>query len=316
MSSIQGPGGSVPPLHARPRIEATPAVEQLEGEAQLVVPPSREVSQGRPSQLSLDAMPDSPAGDAAKSRTVGPVPLEGYDAGKLHNPEHRTPKYLFGRVASHYPLDQVKDHAAAEALLKQMLPDLKAAGLDVVAVNRDKIQVKTDLGYEWVDVVRGAGSGKPGWWWGSEGHGTPTPSASPAEAAKSAPAPSEPQAPSGPSAPLPPQEEGAGPWVPMLIEAAQWVKDNFPELFGEGDDRDKAHKIMTKVLDRLKSKGLNAHRVVNHPSRPVGDPYRYGSDALVVNGKIYDLYAGLGDKNRSTPQALYMGRYEAGRLKE
>lgn len=314
MSSIQGTGSPIPP-QARPRVEASAAIEAPETEAQLAIPQAMDVSQGRPSQLSLENLEAPPAGDPSKSRTVGPVPLEGYNAEKLHNPEHRTPKYLFGRVASHYPLDKVKDHAAAEALLKQMLPDLLAAGLDVVAVNRDKIQVKTELGYEWVDVVRGAGSGNPGWWWGSEGHGTPTPTGSPAEFAKSAP--SAPAAgPSGPSAPLPPQEEGAGPWVAALIEAAQWVKDNFPDLFGDGDDRDKAYQIMTKVLDRLKKKGINAHRVVNHPSRPVGDPHRYGSDAVVVNGKVYDLYGGLGDKNRSTPQALYMGPYAAGRLKE
>lgn len=301
MSSIQGPIGPVPGPQARSRLEAAAPVEAPEEEALLSIPAAMDVSSGRPSRMSLEGF-ETPGGDAAKSRTVGPVPLEGYNAEKLHNPEHRTPKYLFGRVASHYPLDQVKDKAGAEALLRQMLPDLRAAGLEVVDVKGDKLQVKTELGYEWVDVVRGAGSGSPGWWWGSEGQGTPAPTSSPAEAAAAGGA-----APAG---------DGNGPWVPLLIEAAQWVKDNFPDLFGEGDDRDKAHQIMTKVLERLKSKGIQAHRVVNHPSRAVGDPYRYGSDALVVNGKIYDVYGGLGDKGRSTPQALYQGPYDPGRPKD
>lgn len=106
---------------------------------------------------------------------VGPVPLEGYDYGKLHNPAHRTVKYVFGRVASRTPLTSVRDHASAEALLNSMVPTLRAAGLEIVGVKKDKIQVKTEIGYEWVDVVRGAGSGNPGWWWGSEGKGTPQP---------------------------------------------------------------------------------------------------------------------------------------------
>ena len=116
---------------------------------------------------------------AAKFRSTEKMPLEGYDATKLANPEHKTPKYIFGRVAQGFKLDSVQgDKAKAEELLKAMVPDLKKAGLDIVSVEGDRVQVKTEVGYEWVDVVRGAGSDNPGWWWGSEGKGTAQPTGS------------------------------------------------------------------------------------------------------------------------------------------
>lgn len=121
---------------------------------------------------------------AASFRSAEKVPLEGYDQIKLDNPDHKTPKYIFGRVAQGFSLDSVNgDKTKAEEILKAMLPELKAAGLEIVAVKGDKIQVKTEHGYEWVDVVRGAGDKehKPGWYWGSEAKGTPNPTASPQE---------------------------------------------------------------------------------------------------------------------------------------
>ena len=118
-----------------------------------------------------------PSRDAASDfRSETKVPLEGYDQTKLDNPDHKTPKYIFGRVAQNFKLDSVQgDKAKAEVLLKAMVPELQAAGLEVVDVKGDRIQVKTEVGYEWVDVVRGAGAPNPGWWWGSEGKGTPQP---------------------------------------------------------------------------------------------------------------------------------------------
>ncbi|HNV72285.1 MAG TPA: hypothetical protein PKO06_21435, partial [Candidatus Ozemobacteraceae bacterium] len=101
-----------------------------------------------------------------------------------------------------------------------------------------------------------------------------------------------------------------------IVSAATWVKEKHPDLFPEGDDRDKAYVMMTHVIGILRAKGYDVHRVVNHPSRPVGHALRYGSDALVLKGKIYDCYGALGDPNRSTPQAMYVGPYAAGRLKE
>lgn len=120
--------------------------------------------------------PQSSGSDADRFRATSKQPLEGYDQAKLDNPEHKTPKYLFGRVAQNFDLSSVKgDKSKAETLLKAMLPELKAAGLEVVGIEGDKIQVKTEVGYEWVDVVRGAGGDNPGWWWGSEAKGTQQP---------------------------------------------------------------------------------------------------------------------------------------------
>ena len=113
---------------------------------------------------------------AAQYRSETLVPLEGYDDTKLNDPNHNTPKYIFGKVAQHFKLDSVQgDKAKAEDLLTAMVPELREKGLDVVAVSGDRIQVKTEVGYEWVDVIRGAGAKDPGWQWGSEGKGTSEP---------------------------------------------------------------------------------------------------------------------------------------------
>ncbi|NDD28240.1 MAG: hypothetical protein EB084_08255 [Proteobacteria bacterium] len=117
--------------------------------------------------------------EAAAYRSSTPVPLEGYNYDKLNDPSVKTPKYIFGRVAQGYKLDSVKgDKAKAEVLLTAMLPELRANGLEVVSVKGDRIQVKTEIGYEWVDVIRAAGGDNPGWQWGSEGKGTPQPTGS------------------------------------------------------------------------------------------------------------------------------------------
>jgi hypothetical protein len=258
----------------------------------------------------------TPAG-ASPNRPLGPVPLEGYDAGKLNDFSHQTVKYQFGRVATHYPLDSVKDKASAEALLKKMQPDLEAAGLKIHEIKGDKIRVDTPLGQEWVDVIRGAGSGNPGFWWGSEGKAIP--------GTEGSATPSAPSGTSGPGAPLS--------TVPMLPEyatapidtsspdaaarsAAQWVKDTYPQLFGKGDDRQVAMQVMAHVIGALRAHGYDSTRVVNHPDRPMTDGFRYGSDAVVLNGNIYDVYGSFGEPGKSNVQALNVGPYEAGRLRE
>ncbi len=260
----------------------------------------------------------------------GPVcagALEGYDNQKLSNPDHKTPKYLFGRVAQNYSLDSVKDKASAEELLKKMLPDLVAAGMIIEEVKGDKIKVKTEIGWEWVDVIRGAGAPNPGFWWGSEGKpidGTTTGGTSnePGSGTTGESTTSSPGSSAGGLSTVPDRPEYGQASIDTssderaIISAATWVKEKHPDLFPEGDDRDKAYVMMTHVIGILRAKGFDVHRVVNHPSRPVGHPLRYGSDALVLKGKIYDCYAALGDPNRSTPQALYVGPYAAGRAKE
>ncbi|MBX3170587.1 MAG: hypothetical protein KF760_24480 [Candidatus Eremiobacteraeota bacterium] len=167
--------------------------------------------------LASDRLNDFWSGMLSSPKTASPAdpyrseskqPLEGYDQAKLDNPEHRTPKYIFGRVAQNFKLDSVQgDKAKAGQLLEAMVPELRAAGLEVVGVSGDRIQVKTELGYEWVDVIRGAGAANPGWQWGSEGAGTPEPTATVQEwAAKTGgagqAAPMGGAAPAGPQAPI------------------------------------------------------------------------------------------------------------------
>ena len=74
--------------------------------------------------------------------------------------------------------------------------------------------------------------------------------------------------------------------------------------------------LTRRTCDRSTVICWGAHRVVNHPSHAVGDPYRYGSDALVLGGNIYDVYGAFGDPGRSDVQALDQGPYAAGRLRE
>lgn len=277
--------------------------------------------QSRPVQA--EAAP-APAAQPAVHPGVGPVPLEGYDAGKLNNLSHRTPKYIFGRVASHYPLNEVKNHADADALLKRMRPELEAAGLQVLTVDRDKIQVITEIGVEWVDVVRGAGSGNPGWWWGSEGKGTPLPpgfvyqpGGQTAPAAPQAPKPSG-ALPSLPTVPV--TDEFANARIDKssihaaLLSTATWVKETYPQLFTQGDDRALAVQMMSKVIGALRYHGYDAYRIVNHPSLPADNPVRYGSDALVLNDVVYDVYGSLGEANR--PQVLEHGPMSGNQRKE
>lgn len=269
---------------------------------------------------------------------VGPVPLEGFDFNKLQNPSVQTVKYRFGRVASQHALDGVHDKAGAEALLRQMRPEMEAAGLRIKDIKGDSILVNTEIGDEWVDVVRGAGAPNPGWWWGSNGTALPgTRYEGPAATSPSTPAQPAPTSPTTPAQPAPtgalPREPGAPlSTVPMkpeyatapidkssvsasVISAAKWVKSRSPEYFNQGDNRDVAFKMMSDVIGSLRAAGYDAHRVVNHPSYPVGAGMRYGSDAVVVNGRIYDVYGGWGD-GPSNPQALDVGAYEAGRLRE
>lgn len=262
-----------------------------------------------PQQLPV-AQPVPPAAPSA--------PLEGFDFNKLNNPNHRTPKYLFARVVQHVPLTSVRDHASAEALLRAIRPQLEAAGLRILDVKNDKIHVITEIGAEWVDVIRGSGAPNPAWWWGSEGVGTPVPGM---QAPQPGPAPQLPgnSLPSLQTVPVKP-EFGA---VPVdkssanaaILSVATWVKQNFPGPF-QTDDRAQHYQAMTMVIGILRAHGFDAHRVVNHESRAVGDPWRYGSDALVLNGSVYDVYQGIGDPNMSRPQAMNVGPYAAGRLRE
>ena len=92
--------------------------------------------------------------------------MAGFDDAKLGNLSHTTVKYLFGRVAQRYSLVSVRDHASAASLLLQMRPDLEAAGITMLDVSRDRIQIRDDERQTaWVDVIRGASAGDPAFQW-------------------------------------------------------------------------------------------------------------------------------------------------------
>jgi hypothetical protein len=253
---------------------------------------------------------------------VGPVPLEGYDAAKLADLNHRTVKYQFGRVASHFSLAGVQNKQDAENLLKSMVPALEAAGLKVHEVKGDKIRVDTPLGQEWVDVVRGAGSGNPGWWWGSEGKAIPGTEGTGTQAGGGVGGTSGGGTSSGltPLSTVPDLPEyhqatiDTSSTAAAVKSAAQWVKDHYPDLMARAADRQVDKDIMTKVIGILRANGLDATRVVNHPDRPQTDGFRYGSDAVTLGGRVWDVFGGMGETN--TPQALDDGPADPSRPPE
>lgn len=102
-----------------------------------------------------------------------------------------------------------------------------------------------------------------------------------------------------------------------MLSTAKWVRQNKPHYFDNmQDDRGIAKEMMTEVIGILRAHGFDAHRVVNHPSLPPSNPIRWGSDAVVLAGGVYDLYGSYGDPRLGTPQLGYHGPYAAGRLRE
>jgi hypothetical protein len=91
--------------------------------------------------------------------------MSGYSQTKLADATHDTPKYLFGRLAQNIDLSSVVDKESAEALLLRMRPELEAAGLEILNVERDRIQIMEGEEPVWIDVIRGAESGSPAFQW-------------------------------------------------------------------------------------------------------------------------------------------------------
>jgi len=107
----------------------------------------------------------SATANGLKNGTVRP-PMRGFNAQKLADPNHDTVKYMFGRVAQRYSLESVHDKQSAEALLNSMRDDLKAEGLNVLDVSKDKIKILDNAGQEaWIDVVNSAATNHPAWQW-------------------------------------------------------------------------------------------------------------------------------------------------------
>ena len=94
--------------------------------------------------------------------------LEGFDMNKMDNASVQSVKYKFGRVAERYDVNGASSSmAGAESLLNSMTTDLSAAGLTILGVQNDKVQMLDDAGKAaWFDVIRGAGATGCGWQWG------------------------------------------------------------------------------------------------------------------------------------------------------
>ncbi len=119
-----------------------------------------------------------------------------------------------------------------------------------------------------------------------------------------------------PDAPPPP----VGPCYPALratdeegaiLEAAKHVRNHFPQYFVDTATRADANDMMREVINVLRHNRHDAGRAIAHASRPVGDPYRWGSDALGYRGasgeewRIYDVYTSW--PSPATPQTLLHG---------
>ena len=99
-----------------------------------------------------------------KLGTVKPN-MNAFDSRKIADPGHLTVKYKFAKVAQQYSLESVTDKTKAEELLNQMKANLTAIWLNVLAISKDKIQIKDDAGRElWYDVIQAAGSGRARGW--------------------------------------------------------------------------------------------------------------------------------------------------------
>lgn len=95
--------------------------------------------------------------------------LEGFDATKLANPEHNTPKYQMARIFQHYP-NTPEGLRQAMPEIQKLFPEAR-----IVGSKGDKIDFGSHvdpgsgqpLGV--VDVIRAAGAGGAAWQWQPDG---------------------------------------------------------------------------------------------------------------------------------------------------
>lgn len=87
---------------------------------------------------------------------VGQYGLEGYDASKLNDPNHQSPKYVSGRIMSQYAPTQ-ENYAKVAADIMKAYPGSTYNGSDKITL--------ADGGV--VDFVRDS-DGSPAWQWGAE----------------------------------------------------------------------------------------------------------------------------------------------------
>lgn len=101
----------------------------------------------------------------AAGTTVGPTVYQamlGFDYGKLNNPAHTTPKYVFARATQDVPLSF--DRPSRSAGLQQLADYVKTHGYPNVTVTGDDTMDFGD-GNGDIDVLTSDGQ----WWWGPRG---------------------------------------------------------------------------------------------------------------------------------------------------
>jgi hypothetical protein len=116
-----------------------------------------------PAQLSSAYNAQAMSSPAAQAQAAGPQSpqgmgqyassLEGFDSGKLNDPNKHDPKYDFARIASNYP--------PTPAGLQQAMAQIKQAYPNAQQIGNDKVDFGD--GYGPVDVIRAAGDGGKAW---------------------------------------------------------------------------------------------------------------------------------------------------------
>lgn len=103
---------------------------------------------------------------AVAATTVAPrvyAPMSGFDTGKLNDPAHLTPKYIFarawqdkGRAEVAALADESARKAYMEAFLTSLVPEFEKQGWRVLEVKNEKLRLEGGPGSEaahWIDTV-------------------------------------------------------------------------------------------------------------------------------------------------------------------
>ena len=135
-----------------------------------------------------DNVAPTPTATTSAGWTQGAGILEGFDAGKLADPNHRlkSPKYAFADVFGGYANSQ-DSMAAALAQLQQQYPDFfgnwQISGDDSIVWNGQGTLNDAFMGHSGFDILRnasGEGGGPGGWQWMSHTPDLGAPAVSPA----------------------------------------------------------------------------------------------------------------------------------------
>lgn len=139
-------------------------------------PPPPGPGTGGPPGGSNPGTPTPPGGSGGGSSSGFPPVPPGWDPVKWNDPNHKTPKYVVGRILAKYP--------PTLAGLKQAQAELQAEFPGMTYNGKDKITIP---GLGEIDVLQGASNGGVAWQWIDEanaGNGTTGNPGNPGEPAK------------------------------------------------------------------------------------------------------------------------------------